>query len=487
MENESQIKNSNLVVKEIEEYIEDVWPEVLEDIRSLVAIPSISTYDAFAEGAPFGKQVRIALDCALEIAEKLGYETGTDEGYVGFADIPGKRDEQVATICHVDVVPAGPGWSWDPFHVEQKDGWLIGRGVVDDKGPAILSLYAGAFFLKKDITPKYSFRSILGCDEEIGMSDVHHYLKNNKEPDFLFTPDAEFPVCNAEKGQLGGIFRSEKVKKGCIESLSGAEATNAIPSQSVCILNVDEKDLPMPNVFSGRLKAQSVKPGRVKITAHGIGGHASMPKGSLNAIKVLVSYLQQVSNYYDHSSSVCFSDQERQFLNFLEVLLSSTDGSKIGIATSNEAFGPLTLNAGTISIVDGVIEQTIDIRFPDSITSDELVSSLTTLSAKYGVTFESTGAKAPFSVSADDAAVQVLINTYNEVMGKNAKPFSMGGGTYARQFSRAVSFGPEEPGIELPVWGGPMHGPNEVANIELMKKALKIYIIALLRLNEIEL
>lgn len=146
MENESQIKNSNLVVNEIEEYIEEVWPEVLEDIRSLVAIPSISTYDAFAEGAPFGKQVRIALDCALEIAEKLGYETGTDEGYVGFADIPGKRDEQVATICHVDVVPAGPGWSWDPFHVEQKDGWLIGRGVVDDKGPAILSLYAGAFF-----------------------------------------------------------------------------------------------------------------------------------------------------------------------------------------------------------------------------------------------------------------------------------------------------------------------------------------------------
>jgi len=34
------------------------------------------------------------------------------------------------------------------------------------------------------------------------MSDVHHYLENSADPDFLFTPDAEFPVCNAEKGHL---------------------------------------------------------------------------------------------------------------------------------------------------------------------------------------------------------------------------------------------------------------------------------------------
>ena len=59
--------------------------------------------------------------------------------------------------------------------------------------------------------------------------------------------------------------------------------------------------------------------------------------------------------------------------------------------------------------------------------------------------------------------------------------------TYARNFARAVSFGPEETGLELPAWGGQMHGPNECANEEQLKQALKIYIVAILRLNELEL
>ena len=53
--------------------------------------------------------------------------------------------------------------------------------------------------------------------------------------------------------------------------------------------------------------------------------------------------------------------------------------------------------------------------------------------------------------------------------------------------ARAVSFGPEETGLELPAWGGQMHGPNECANEEQLKQALKIYIVAILRLNELEL
>ena len=46
---------------------------------------------------------------------------------------------------------------------------------------------------------------------------------------------------------------------------------------------------------------------------------------------------------------------------------------------------------------------------------------------------------------------------------------------------------PEETGLELPAWGGQMHGPNECANEEQLKQALKIYIVAILRLNELEL
>lgn len=63
----------------------------------------------------------------------------------------------------------------------------------------------------------------------------------------------------------------------------------------------------------------------------------------------------------------------------------------------------------------------------------------------------------------------------------------MGGGTYARHFPRAVSFGPERADLALPEFAGPMHGANEGANIAHLMQALKIYILALLRLQDLEL
>ncbi len=192
-----------------------------------MAYPSVADASVAEPGAPFGRPVRDALDCSLGIAERLGYEVTDDDGYVGIADIPGECEEHIATIAHVDVVPAGPGWGlgiaerlgyevtdddgyvgiadipgeceehiatiahvdvvpagpgWgtDPFSMERREGWLLGRGVIDDKGPAVLSLYAGAFFLREGITPRYTFRALLGCDEEMGMTDVKHYLAGHE-------------------------------------------------------------------------------------------------------------------------------------------------------------------------------------------------------------------------------------------------------------------------------------------------------------------
>ena len=162
-------------------------------------------------------------------------------------------------------------------------------------------------------------------------------------------------------------------------------------------------------------------------------------------------------------------------------------GRGLGIDATSPAFGPLTCNPGVIRVVDGHIEQVIDVRFPDSTSADTIREQLEPLVGRFDVTYRLGHAKVPFSVSADDPAVKALIDTYNEFTGKHAEPFAMGGGTYARNFARAVSFGPEETGLELPAWGGQMHGPNECANEEQLKQALKIYIVAILRLNELEL
>ena len=116
----------NQVEQSVAEYVDEVWEDVVADIEQLVSYPSVAVAADAEPGAPFGRPVRDAFDCALGIAQKLGYQTSDDEGFVGIADIPGRGDKQLATICHVDVVPAGPGWNTDPFAMERREGWLLG-------------------------------------------------------------------------------------------------------------------------------------------------------------------------------------------------------------------------------------------------------------------------------------------------------------------------------------------------------------------------
>ncbi|QWT17207.1 Sapep family Mn(2+)-dependent dipeptidase [Collinsella sp. zg1085] len=468
---------------DIDAYIDEVWEDVIADIARLVAHPSVANAHAAEPGAPFGAPARAALDEALGIAKRLGYTVSDDEGYVGMADIAGTSEQQIATIAHVDVVPAGPGWTGDPFCMQRRDGWLVGRGVIDDKGPAVLSLYAGAYMLSRGIRPRHSFRALLGSDEEVGMTDVHHYLERYPEPAFLFTPDAEFPVGNAEKGGYFASIISPAQTASRICSWSGAEASNAIPGRSEALLRAPLTELPQPVAYADRIELIDAGSGTTRVVAHGIGGHASLPEGTLNAIGVVLGYFEEL----DAHNPQFFSAGERAFMRVLHALLADAYGQEAGIASSNDAFGPLTLNAGTIEVrADGSFEQSIDIRFPDSTTEAELTKRLSVLAASEGATLQVNLVKPPFSVSAESPAVQELLATYSEVTGKPAQPFSMGGGTYARNFAQAVSFGPEENNLELPSFGGPMHGPNECASEALLRQALKIYILALLRLDALD-
>ena len=459
--------------KSVDAYVDEVWEDVVADIAAVVSHPSVADESKGCPGAPFGPEVRGALDCALGIAEKLGYEVSDDDGYVGIADLPGQDDVQIATIAHVDVVPAGAGWATDPYVMERREGWLLGRGVIDDKGPAILSLYAGAFFPKHNIPLRHSFRALLGCDEEVGMSDVHHYLETHDDPAFLFTPDAEFPVCNAEKGQFSTTFTSPVLEGGNVVSFEGGTVTNAVPGSAVLCVRAIASELPSAE----RIDIEDAGDGVARLTAHGVGGHASLPEGTVNAIALLVDYARE-----NGLLAAC----EEPVFGLLAAIHADTAGEALGVASASDAFGPLTCIGGTIRSEEGRLSQTIDIRFPDSTSADELDEKLTAFAAKFGCEAHAMTKKPPFSVSAEFPAVQALLSSYIDVTGKDARLFAMGGGTYARNFACAVSFGPEEEIEDQPVWAGAMHGPNESACEAQLRQALKTYIVAIDRLMALD-
>ena len=99
---------------------------------------------------------------------------------MGYGLLPGDGSTPgyLAAISHVDVVPAGDGWNFPPFHMTEKDGWIIGRGTDDDKNAVIITLYA-AKYLKEYSPLRHDLRILLGCNEETGMHDIPYDRARN--------------------------------------------------------------------------------------------------------------------------------------------------------------------------------------------------------------------------------------------------------------------------------------------------------------------
>ncbi len=463
----------------LNDFVDRNWDLVVDDIARAIAIPSVEDLDGASPGMPYGPRVAQAMDLVLDVARQLGLNASSMEGYIGIADLPGKSPTQLAIIGHVDVVDAGPGWQSDPFVLTRREGYLLGRGVLDDKGPVIVALYAVGFWAwvcrEFGFELPYTIRFLVGGNEETGMADVVEYRKRHADPAFLFTPDAEFPVCYGEKGICNIELMGPALEDTPIVAIEGGMAVNAVPGSASATIRYQGGDtLPKASGIS----VESVGDGLLRITALGTSAHASTPELGVNAIGILASYL--VKNVH------CGEAME-PFLTMLADACFATDGSSFGMDCSDSDFGPLTLACGMIFCRDGRLVQTLDVRYPTSIDSEEILRRCTEHAGHAGATAEMTLNKPPFLVPRDSDVVQALLGAYNEATGESGKPFTMGGGTYARLFERAASFGPEKPWEKTPEWVGSMHGPNEGVSEELLREALRIYAVAIGRLMRLDL
>ena len=450
----------------LDTYLEEHWDDVIADLDALVRIESVECLDEAAENAPFGPGPRKALSTALDIAARMGLATHDCEGRIGFADLPGASDTQVGIIGHVDVVPAGPGWTFPPFAVTRKDGYLMGRGVADDKGPIVVALHAVKFWHDRLAAEggqfPYTLRVLFGANEETNMKDVAYYRERYSDPAFLFTPDAEFPVSYGEAGICSGAVTSAPLENGCITALEGGVAVNAVPGQACATVAIPQDAL--PSAAGITLESQGAS---TIVHAQGKSAHASTPELGVNAIDLLAAFLLK---------SCKLSEGERNFLELVRKVTAHFDGSGLGVSASDEHFGDLTAVGGTIRLgEDSRIRLTIDFRYPTTITSTDIAQRVAQVAAAHSATFSMEHDKEPFLMDPNSAAVQALLAAYNESTGEDAKPFTMKGGTYARVFTTGVSFGPEKPWERKPDWVGSMHGPDEGIREDLLKQAFAIY------------
>lgn len=464
-------ENEKALLRQIDAFIERNRENIVRDMKTLVDINSVQGEPA--PGAPFGPGPKRALDAALHIAAEMGLATHDCEGYVGYADLAGESEAHIALMTHLDVVPEGNGWTSDPFCMTLRDGFAVGRGTADDKGPAVITLYAAKFFKERGEVLPYTLRILLGTNEETGMQDMEYYLAHYPQPAFGFSPDARFPVGYAEKGGYSGWLESAPLQQGNLLEFYGGEAKNVVPDRAYALVRTERSDLP----DTERITVHTEN-GTARIEARGKGGHVAGPQGSVNAIGLVVAYLLQ--------NGLCTA-QEQRALGMLHTLHADTDGSALGVAARDDVFGPLTCVGGMVRLEQDRLRQSVDIRYPATMDDARLSAALHALAENAGGRFEQGAMRPPFCIDPNSPEIRTLTDTYNELANRSDAPFTMGGGTYARRFANAISYGPGELDQFRPAWAGSPHGADEAMGMEQLYKALRIYLLAISRLMKLQL
>ena len=143
--------------------IEENRAALLADLQEALRINSVMGEPE--PGMPLGPGPAKALQAMLDLGARLGGTAQNFDNYAGHIDF-GEGEETLGILGHVDVMPAGDGWVCDPFSGEVIDGKLYGRGIIDDKGPTIVCLYAIKILRELGLPLRRKIRVILGANEE---------------------------------------------------------------------------------------------------------------------------------------------------------------------------------------------------------------------------------------------------------------------------------------------------------------------------------
>lgn len=455
-------------LNEIEKYKEDF----ISDLRGIIAIPSVK--DTEKENAPFGEGCRKALDYMLELGRKEGFEVKDYNGYAGVISY-GEGEESVGVLAHLDIVPIGEGWTKNPFGGEIVDGYMFGRGTVDDKGPAMAGFYALKMLKDNNIKLNKKIMLILGCDEESGMECMEYYVKHGEIPTMGFTPDADFPVIYGEKGGLN--IRMKGTCNTVIKSMHAGDRPNIVIGKASLV--VGEWNDSLMDMFDFYLKSNGLK-GSVAYTGdeatleiEGAFAHAAMPYNGVNAALHLLNFVGSA-----------FQDK---FAADTYYMLKDWQGKPLGIDIDGAYMGFLTMNTGIVDIENNEASIVIDIRYPNDADPDKIMEGFhkTAKELDYGLDIVLEHNMKPLFVDPNSELVQTLSGVYREYSKDTFTPnITIGGGTYAKKFPNFVAFGPEFPNRKSPehMFVGGCHQKDEGVNVDDLLLSVGIYTASLEKL-----
>jgi len=471
------------------EFIHSTQEQIIKSVQDCIRIKSVS-------GDKQGTTA--ALKFFLDLGQKMGFQSKNIDDLGGIIEF-GDGEKTIGIIVHLDTVPEGTGWQFPPFEGQIKDGKIYGRGAIDDKGPAIASLYALKVVKGLGIQPKNKVQMIIGIDEETVWDSTFKLLKKIKEPDFSFVPDSKFPIVIAEKGllwleltkKLHSQTKSAKQNKRNItrqhiiikQMRSGNESLNIVPDYCEAILAIPEGDarrleqkltkflqenktFKIESVYNKTKSDNSSQGCEVKLLSYGKSAHAFACYEGQNAISQLMLFLNELD----------LLPEQKAFVQIYATKLGMEHyGEALGIHKEDELTGKLTLNPGYISLDEKQVVLRVDLRFPASQQLAKVKTQVETAFQVFEGDIKFIDSLESLSFPEDDPHIQKLLKVYRDYTGdQEAKALGMGGTTYAKAFKNAVAFGLTFPGMAKVE-----HQPDEYIEIDHLIKCTELYALAI--------
>ena len=422
-----------------QQYIDDHLEETIEELKRLTAQPSISAQRLGVKEC--GEMVVAALRDAGFTAELV---PTADPDYPGIiAETDGDSDQTLLFYNHYDVQPADPldEWETPAFEPTERDGYIYGRGISDDKGPFIARLAAIKALRATRGSLPVKIKWLLEGAEEIGSLGFHDFVVANAD---RLKADA----CIWEGGGVNwdgrplvmlGVKGLLYVELTCVSATTDSHSSYA----------------PVVPIPAWRLvwALASLKDQHEHIALRGF--YDSVRPALANEIEAIQA-LPDTSREFLHNLGVEMALGESTGYEFRRRMLMDPTANIAG-------FGSGYAGVGAKTILPASAKAKIDFRLVPDQNPDEVLASLRKHLDEHGfsdVTVHVHSAESPARTSIDDPFVKLVTDSARAAYG--SEPYIM---------PSMTGTGPQHPvqeilgvpvascGIDYP--GNRIHAPNE--------------------------
>lgn len=463
----------------IDAFFEKERENMVNEICELIKIPSEVTERV--GNLPYGIEASKVIDKFIELANNKGFFTKNMDYYVAYAAY-GDGPRELDLLAHLDVVPAGDGWtvSKDGYTPCVKNGRIYGRGAADDKGPAIAALYAMYAIKSIGIPLSKEVRLVAGSDEESGSrEDTKYYFDYEGVANYTISPDADYPIINIEKGSLRGkvvsnyhtgdiLPRIISIDAGTKRYIIPGEAKAVVKGISKEIITQKAKEI---NDNTGvDITIEKINGDEISLLATGKWTHVGAPEQGNSALSGIIKFL---------CSLPIASCEGFEKLNIINSIFPHGDwlGVAAGIERSTENSGKLLSTFNIFHYSETGFEGSFDCKVPVGCTEENTKKVLVKKFEDKNIDIINCEQKPAHHVPMDSKLVQTLLKYYEQYSGLKGYGVAIDGNTYVHGINNAVAFGCAMPGIN-----NNMHFANEFALIDDLIMSAKIYTNAIIDL-----